>query len=292
MASLLSKIFDRYIILIGMKKNAIKRYSLPDRNTNATRAPKRFYKKYEVDEQIIYERRIYTMSSKSGRSKKHIVFFHGGAYVNEISIFHWKVVEKIIDFTGCKLSVLDYPLAPEHNYKDTFEMVSESYSAIISKNPDEEIIFVGDSAGAGLALAFAQKLVKDGLDPKPQKLVLISPWVDLSISTYIPPELNKKDLLLNLEALHMAADMYASGSDKRQYLLSPIFGDFSGLPLTGIWVGTSEIVWVDMPKLKEKLKEAGVPYIYTEGEGMQHDYPLFPIPEGKRAVTEICNFII
>jgi surfactin synthase thioesterase subunit len=48
-------------------------------------------------------------------------------------------------------------------------MVQQSFRLLIEKFPDDDFIFMGDSAGGGLALAFAQKLVNEKASKLPIK---------------------------------------------------------------------------------------------------------------------------
>ncbi len=170
-------------------------------------------------------------------------------------------------------------------------MVIETYGIISKEFSKDQFIFMGDSAGGGLSLALALKMKEQNKLPMPVQLVLISPWVDAGMTVPIPLRLDKMDYILNIEALKLAGRNYAGGDEVKNYLVSPIYGDFSGLPEVGIWVGTSEVFLVDMPRLIEKLNNAQVTFDYFEAEGMQHDYPIFPIPEGKNALEEICTFL-
>ena len=290
MASLRSRLFNLLIRLEGNKRTALKRWTNPVRNPKAAEPPARFYKKYLVAKMIVKDRRVFTMRPKNNTYPQHLLYFHGGAYAGEISPLHWQLMEKIMDTNQCTMSMLEYPLIPEHTYRDTFAMIKEAYQCL-SKEEKADFVFMGDSAGGGLSLAFAQLVEQENIQPKPSKLVLISPWLDVTMSADISTALEDKDLILNVRALKEAGRLYAGSSDPTHPLVSPIFGNFKNLCPIGFWMGTAEVFLMDVRRLEDKLKKAGVDYQYFEAEEMQHDYPLFPIPEGKAAVQEICNFL-
>ena len=114
-------------------------------------------------------------------SNIHLIYFHGGAYIAQGSIIHWLLISKIIDSVKCKVTYIDYPLAPEANYKETFSMVKDAYRQITEQYPNDKFVFAGDSAGGGLALAFAQSILKENVMINPSGLILLSPWLDLSM---------------------------------------------------------------------------------------------------------------
>ena len=289
MPSISSKLFNLYVRALGFKKNAPKRWANPPRDPKAMQPPRSLFKKCDIQKQFVHERRVFTITPTEVNNK-HILFFHGGAYADEISIWHWRFVANILKRTKCKISVIEYPLTPEHTHKEAFKMVKTTYE-LLTKDSNEDFIFMGDSAGGGLSLAFAQLAQKENIQPRPTKLVLISPWVDIELSEPIPLELDKKDFILNIDAVKLAGKNYVGDGDGKHFLVSPIYGNFKGLCEVGIWAGTSEIFLPDMPKLIAKLENANVPFRYFEGEDMQHDYPLFPTSEGVKGMKSVCEFI-
>ena len=93
--------------------------------------------------------------------------------------------------------VPDYPLAPDSNWKDTYTFMDELYCKVQERYADKKIVFMGDSAGGGLALGFAQKL-RDNGKKLPNHIVLFSPWLDLSMGNHEIKEYEKKDVFLTI----------------------------------------------------------------------------------------------
>lgn len=123
---------------------------------------------------------IYTIYKKYSINKKkpldlaknHIVYFHGGGYVFKETYGHKFLIFKLLKMLNIKISFFDYPLAPENDYTKTFEIVERGYFKLLEKYPDDNFIFMGDSAGGGLALAFAMKLKNENIKYSPVKLIL------------------------------------------------------------------------------------------------------------------------
>ena len=82
----------------------------------------------------------------------------------------------------------------------------------------------GDSAGGGLALAVLQILRDEKIIPFPKKTVLMSPWVDLTMSNPKIGEAAERDPLLTMDCLYHAAERYIGNGDAKNAVLSPIFG--------------------------------------------------------------------
>jgi acetyl esterase/lipase len=170
-------------------------------------------------------------------------------------------------------------------------MVQQAYNKLISDFADSEFIFMGDSAGGGLALAFAQKLLNEKAAIQPIKLVLFSPWLDMSMENQEIKTIEKFDKILSVDALRKAASLYSGGDDLSNYLLSPIHGNFDGLGEVLVFYGTHEILYPDVLKLKTITANLGN-FHFREFDKMQHDWVLFPIPEAKQAIKIALDFMI
>ncbi len=287
MATISAKTLTRFLAILNFKKLIELSLRNPSRTKKAL-VSKHLRDKFQINEFQIMGKSVITLTPKTQVTNIHILFFHGGGYILEGTSMHWKLIEKLLVTVNCKVSYFDYPLAPEHNYKTTFEMVQRSYGKLINENPNDTFIFMGDSAGGGLALAFAQKLAAENAAIQPQKLILFSPWLDMNLQN---SELEKLDKILSVAALRDAAKKYSGGDDLNQYLLSPINGNFKGLGETLVFYGTHEILYNDCLKLKNKTAGLGN-FHFQEFAEMQHDCVLFPIAEADKALEIAVEFIV
>jgi monoterpene epsilon-lactone hydrolase len=290
MSSISAIITSNFLAIFNFKNMVEKSLQKPSRR-NKPFDLSSYHKSFFVSEFQLLGKSVVTLQPKSKSSTKHVLYFHGGAYLLEGSVVHWNIIQNIATKANCTVSYIDYPLAPESTYNDTFDMVQQAYDKLISDFADNEFIFMGDSAGGGLALAFAQKLVIDNAPILPVKSVLFSPWIDISMYN---PDLKlqeSKDKILPFNELVKAAKKY-SGSTKglNHYLLSPINGSFEGLNPTLVFYGTHELFYPDFLKLREKTK-ANEKIHFQEFDGMQHVWVLFPIPEAKQAINLTVEFI-
>ena len=228
--------------------------------------------------------------NKDSKQDYTIMYLHGGAYVSEMNIFHWVLLDKIARSLECLMLIPDYPLAPLHTYEESYDKLTKMYIEYITRFPDQKIILMGDSAGGGLALGLAEYFGQKGIR-QPDKLILLSPWVDLNmdnrdIDRYIDvdPTLKRNELLAD-------AIYWANRTSLHDYRLSPIYGDVSMLKEVHLFVGTHEIFYPDVMKMYEKLLENGVKATVTVGEGLNHVYPAYPIPEADEAIRHMIELI-
>lgn len=224
------------------------------------------------------------------KSRELIIYLHGGAYVNEMLPFHWLMLDKLAKKLDCTFIIPDYPLAPIHSFEESYDKLTILYQKVIRYYPDRKIVLMGDSAGGGLALGLSMYWATLKL-PQPKQLILLSPWVDLTMSNTDMADYEAVDPLLRKNELIVDAYYWADGADLKDCRLSPIYGDFTELKQVVLFTGTHEIFYPDITLLFEKLKAADVDAELNVGEGLNHVYPAFPIPEADAALQHITELI-
>lgn len=224
--------------------------------------------------------------NKEGKGKL-ILYLHGGSYLHHPDPHHYKFLSRLIKKTDVRVVLPAYPKTPWHDFKETYERVTELYKNLSAQ---EEVILMGDSAGGGLALGIAQYFHKENLK-KPLGIITFSPWLDLTMENPEIKEYEKVDPWLRLASSLPIARSWANGTELTDYRISPTFGDFEGLNNVSIFVGTREILYPDIILFTEKMKEKGMDFQLFIGEGLNHVYPIFPIPEGAEAIEQMSEIM-
>jgi acetyl esterase/lipase len=155
------------------------------------------------------------------------VYLHGGAYTSDITKQHWAMVGALAD-EGVQIEVPLYGLTPQHTYREAYPLVIEVYGQMLERLPAAAVTLAGDSAGAGLALGIAQELPAAGL-PQPRRIVLISPWLDLTLSQPAVQALARHDPWLSPAGLVEMGHAWAGGDDPADPRLSPVNGPLNDL---------------------------------------------------------------
>lgn len=257
-----------------------------------------------AEEDEIYElpKRIYLTKAKSkmmfgcqmvifneSTTAQHLILYlHGGAYVEEIDEHHIVFCDKLAKKANATVFAPIYPLAPNHTYEETYEIVENLYKMMLEE--EKPITIMGDSAGGGLSAAFSEYLAENELT-EPEHLILISPWVDVSMSGDYDDYIDL-DPMLGVDGLREMGEAWAGDLDTKDYRVSPLFGNIEKLPQTTIFIGTHEILYPDVIKFYNKLKESGIDVELNVGEGMYHVYPILPLaPESKEAFNRIVEIV-
>ena len=244
------------------------------------------YIKVDVQEKDVDGMQVFVWNDKKDANQKVILFLHGGAYVLQPSMMHFTLVNKIAQAIDAKVVFPIYPKAPRHQYRETYEKLEQLYRGLLEEhtNPNS-IIFMGDSAGGGLSLGFAIYLKELSL-PQPKELVLFSPWVDIATDNPEIASYEPFDPILKQSGIHEVAKFWA-GEDLKQPLVSPLFGDLSGLGRISIYIGTHDILYPDNRLLHEKLLKEGINHRYIERKKMNHVYVGLPIKEAREDIQEL-----
>ena len=221
-----------------------------------------------------------------------MLYLHGGMYLCGHPTAHRGIVAKFVRATGLAALVPDYRLAPEHPYPAALDDALAAYRFLLDEGHlASEIILVGDSAGGGLALALLLALKERGL-PLPAAAAALSPWTDLTLSG--DSHRSQAEACLSPPGCAQAASAAYAGSHPTDLpLISPLWGDLSGLPSLFLSVGSAEILRDDTLRFADKARAAGTTVQVLVGEGLFHCYPVCaPIfPEASQALAQVTGFI-
>lgn len=197
-----------------------------------------------------------------------LLYLHGGGYTTGSPATHRALTGHLAMRCQARVFAADYRLAPEHPFPAAVDDAVAAWRGLRDVVAQaDRIAIAGDSAGGGLALATALRLVELG-EPMPHALVLFSPWVDLSLDQ-LPPA-PPGEVMLSLPWVRECARSYAGATDTRHPLLSPVGADLRGLPPTLIQVGTDELLLHDSRRLHQCLEAAGVDSQLQEFQGRWH----------------------
>jgi acetyl esterase/lipase len=251
-------------------------------------APK-YMQKHNISLFHCNEMDVYVLNQHSVTGKT-IIYFHGGAYINQPLIFHWRYLVKLARLTGHKIYIPIYPKLPQSNHVDCFRQLDYFYETIIEKL-QTSIIFMGDSAGGGLAMAFAQKLAGT-FKRTPDELILLSAWLDVAGNYENYEQLEQLDPMIAIPGAKQLGRKWAEPSHVKNPLVSPIYGPLDGIGHITSIVGTHELLLFDARRLKERCDEEGIPIHYFEFEEMNHVFPVYPIPEAKKALQIVLDILL
>jgi epsilon-lactone hydrolase len=211
-----------------------------------------------------------------GVEPRHVVlYFHGGVYVMGDAFLAADLASQVGRRTRAKVISVDYRLAPEHPYPAAVDDALAAYEALLdSGTAPSDIVFAGESAGGGLAVATLVN-ARDHQLPPPAAAFVMSPYADLTLAGTTMETKGKADPLLSREALQARVGDYTAGQDAALGLISPLFADLSGLPPLIIQAGTHEVLLDDALRLAQRAATADVAVTLDITPGVPHVFQAY-----------------
>jgi len=228
---------------------------------------------------------VHVMAPPRGPADRSVFYLHGGGYVGHADPQHWRYAERLSRELSARVVMPAYPVAPRSTWRQAHPLVSGLFRRVAAESADD-LTLVGDSAGGGFALALTQQMVTES-GPLPDRLVLISAWADMSSPDRTLPD----DPWISRDYLELCARLWAGDDPLTIPALSPLLGSFDGLPPILVLCGTKDVQLPQARAIVAAAQAAGTPVTYVEERGLLHDYPILNIPEARRALRQVGQFV-
>src|SRR5271168_4515028 len=220
-----------------------------------------------------------------------VLHFHGGGYLMGSAKGSLEYASRLAAAVDGTCYTVEYRLAPEHPYPAAIDDAVASYRALLSRGiPPSSILVSGESAGGGLAVALVLALRSAG-DPLPAAIFAAAPFTDLTLSGPSIRAFNGDDPAANRDLLTFMGASYFQGHEPTDPLVSPLFGDLTGLPPLFLTASEGDVLLSDTTRLAERAEKAGVDVTLRVVEDSVHVYPIFPfLPETKATMEEVTTW--
>jgi epsilon-lactone hydrolase len=233
---------------------------------------------------------IITPLSDAG-SKRVLINLHGGGFNSDSG----SLIEGVPIANLAKIKVVSvyYRLAPENPFPAAVDDVVAVYKELLKTYPPHNIGIFGTSAGAILTCEVAVRLKQLGL-PLPAALGIFSGLGDFSRVGDSRQLFTLNGLPGRLEPIdpnHLPDDQYVGKTDRKDPVLSPLFGDLHGMPPSLLVTSTRDILLSDTATLQRALLRAGDDAQLVVFEAMPHAFWYhFQLPETKEALALMAKF--
>jgi acetyl esterase/lipase len=122
--------------------------------------------------------------------------------------------------------------------------------------------------------------------------VLISPSTDLTMSGPSATYNLDADPMFSEASFRLLPPIVCPGLDRADPLLSPLFGDWAGLPPLLFHAGSTEVLLDDSVRAQDRARQAGVAAEIEVWWQMVHVFQVFHmLPESGQALARIGDFI-
>jgi acetyl esterase/lipase len=227
----------------------------------------------DLSQTIIHDVTVYEHLDHT--STTHLIYLHGGAYVHYGQSIHFGLLKTIRKQMNMSIHYIDYPLAPDSTVHQTTSKVINVIKSL-QETYEGRFLIAGDSSGGGLALAIANQLSNI------ESYILLSPWLDVSISNPNVNDNEYNDGFYRKQELQACGTKYAPNEEQTP-LASPMF--LPTLPDVEIhmFTGSEDLLSPDIVTFEEEHPEVKL-YYY---KGAPHVFPLFPHTKEQRHFLSI-----
>ncbi len=218
---------------------------------------------------------------------------HGGGYVYGPGESGMAEAILMAGIGGYKVVAVDYRMPPDAPYPAAMDDAMAAYKAVLAMTDAKHVGIVGTSTGGGMALALMLRAKTEGV-ALPAAIAPGTPWSDMTETgdSYKTNEWLDNVLVSYGGYISHAAALYAAGHDLKDPQLSPIYGDFAGLPPAILTTGTRDLFLSNTVRTHRKLRRAGVEAVLNVYEGLSHAQYLFDptAPETREVFGDIAVF--
>lgn len=227
-----------------------------------------------------------------------VLYLHGGGYALCSSQTHRNIVTAFA-LHNVVLCVPNYRRAPDVSIIDTVEDAFSTYRhlvEVIGIDPSR-IAIMGDSAGGALAALTLCRIRDEGSMNLPACGVLLSPWCELEDETILS-ESEKGNIMpehdyLPRDVLVMISRLVRGTLSPQDPRINPMSANLSGLPKILIHVGELELLFEQITRFYDKLKDDRVDVkmkIWIDGVHVPHAFTVV-FDEARVAVRDAAEFI-
>jgi epsilon-lactone hydrolase len=221
-----------------------------------------------------------------------LLYLHGGAWSIHLPGVYRKFATILSGLTGMRVLLPDYRLAPEHPFpagvNDCFTVYRWLSEQGYAHRP---LVVAGDSAGGSLTLVTLMQ-ARDAMLPMPDCAVMLSPSTDLTVSGPSWSYNAEADPMFSSSAKDVLRPLYCPDQDATNPLLSPLFGNWAGLPPLLFHAGSTEVLLDDSVRAQDRASQAGVQAEIEVWRDVPHVFQVFTwLPESKRALRRMADFI-
>lgn len=232
--------------------------------------------------------KVMELWTKHSSAQTVIVYIHGGGFVIGSSKSYLQHLVRLSKQNKAKIISVEYSLAPESRFPTAIEQVKKVLAEISAPN----LVLMGDSSGANLAIATTLELRKDNMR-QPNSVVLLSPAIDAQLSGPSYIDNADKDHVLSMDKLSYFAKTYAGQEALDHPLISPIHAKLHNLPPMIYFIGDHELSLSDALTFHANAERDGASLEMHIVHGAWHVWPLYAwyIPEAKVALRQVSDFI-
>jgi len=224
--------------------------------------------------------------------EKVLLNLHGGGFNSDSGSYTESI--PIASYARIKVIAVLYRLAPESPFPAAVDDSVAVYKELLKTYKPSHIVIYGTSAGAILTAEVAAKLKQLGL-PQPAALGIFSGMGDFARAGDSQALYALRGLSGHLDPPQAGThdSEYATTTDAKDPILSPIYSDLHGLPPTLFITSGRDLLLSGTANLHRAYLNAGVDARLVVFDGLSHAFWYDPmLPEAQEANHMMADFFV
>jgi acetyl esterase/lipase len=191
-------------------------------------------------------------------AKGIVIFLHGGGFVVRAARTDRRFCFDLARRLGLSIVLVPYRLAPEYPFPHGIDDCYQVYAALIGAGvASRNIILIGHSAGANLALAVLIRARQTGL-PQPAGAALLSTPTDMTGQSPSVTLNERQDVMQGPNIWPWVREQYLRGVTSDHPEVSPVFASWQGLAPLSLHVSDSEVLLDDSRRAFAQAQAEGL----------------------------------
>ncbi len=214
-----------------------------------------------------------------------LLYFHGGAFTAPMNADQLEFITNLAQRTNSQLKIIDFPLLLSHKSTEIIDFCVKAFDECVADSLP--INLVGDSAGAYLMLQVATRRAAEV-----NRIVAISPWLDLELANSSVHHREADDVFLELDVLQTIGKQFDDGLVEGDVVDLFMEENLSGLKIQ-LFYGDNEMLVPDNQIFVDAMNSAVESEIeVVEFNDIFHDYILWTkLSETKKTEKLIAEFL-
>lgn len=226
------------------------------------------------------------------RADRVVLYLHGGAFVFRFPHTHAGLAARIAARVCARAFLPDYRLAPENPYPAASDDCLAAYRGLLGQGlAARSVALVGDSAGGNLVLGTLQRARAAG-EPLPACAAALSAVVDFTMSSESLAANERRDPAFTLAGVLAFRREYADPERFLDPAVSPLYGDWAGLPPLLFQAGSSEMLVDESVRAAARARAAGTEVELEVYDRLPHVFQaMHDLPHSDAALDSLARFV-
>lgn len=247
--------------------------------------------RYETETAMIFNHQLTTYLPQRP-AKLHLFFVQGEELNHATQNGQQLLMRYFLEECDMKVSCFDESLFQDENLMQITLILKKAYEDLRERYEEDQFSFFAHSLAASPTVKCFSSLARQKSIPAPQKLILLSPWIDLSLSDPRMEALQELASDQNRFELKRLVEFYTAPFQPTDPQFELLDKNWETVNELFVITGTDDLLYPDTLKVKEKIRASEKATLKAEiVAGQTHDFLLYDVYTQHKYLRKIHRFL-